>query len=158
VAVFIQLRRVVAADLAVFYEHEQDPEARWMVAFTGAMGRGPEEFVQHWQKILRNPGSEVRTIVVDGRVAGNVLKYELDGHPEVAYWVGREYWGQGVASYALATYLREFRVRPVHARAAKDNKGSVRVLEKNGFRIVGEGTGFAGARNADTEEYYFRLD
>jgi RimJ/RimL family protein N-acetyltransferase len=50
------------------------------------------------------------------------------------------------------------KIRPLHARAASDNVGSMRVLEKAGFRITGTDRGFARARNAEIEETVFRLD
>jgi hypothetical protein len=48
-------------------------------------------------------------------------------------------------------------VRPLHARAASDNAGSLRVLRKSGFKVVGTETSFAPGRNADIEETILRL-
>ena len=48
--------------------------------------------------------------------------------------------------------------RPVHARAASDNLGSLRVLEKAGFQIIGTNRDFARARQAEIEETILRLD
>ncbi|CAM5241416.1 hypothetical protein SHIRM173S_09754 [Streptomyces hirsutus] len=42
--------------------------------------------------------------------------------------------------------------RPLHARVAADNAGSLRVLEKCGFRVVARETGYAPARGAETDE------
>ena len=55
-------------------------------------------------------------------------------------------------------FLEFVTVRPLYARAAKDNIGSRRVLEKCGFVICGEDKGFAHARGAEIEEYVLRLD
>jgi len=63
-----------------------------------------------------------------------------------------------VASRALALLLQEVQARPVHARAASDNLGSLRVLEKAGFRIIGTNRDFAQARKAEIEETILRLD
>ncbi len=49
-------------------------------------------------------------------------------------------------------------VRPLFARAATDNLGSLRVLQKCGFEVVGRNKEFAHGRGADTEEYILRLD
>src|SRR4029079_18473427 len=46
----------------------------------------------------------------------------------------------------------------LYARAASDNAASIRVLTKCGFRVVGEGRGFAHGRNEDIEEVVRRLD
>jgi RimJ/RimL family protein N-acetyltransferase len=48
--------------------------------------------------------------------------------------------------------------RPIFARAATDNIGSIRVLQKCGFKIIGKDKGFANGRGQDTEEYILRLD
>jgi RimJ/RimL family protein N-acetyltransferase len=48
--------------------------------------------------------------------------------------------------------------RPMHAHAAADNAGSIRVLEKCGFRITGHDRGFALARDAEIDEVALRLD
>jgi RimJ/RimL family protein N-acetyltransferase len=47
--------------------------------------------------------------------------------------------------------------RPIYARVAKDNIGSLRVLHKCGFTITGEDTGFANARSQDVEAYLLTL-
>jgi RimJ/RimL family protein N-acetyltransferase len=48
--------------------------------------------------------------------------------------------------------------RPIFARAAADNIGSIRVLQKCGFKIIGKNKDFANSRGEDTEEYILRLD
>ena len=48
--------------------------------------------------------------------------------------------------------------RPIFARAATDNIGSLRVLQKCGFMIIGENKDFANGRGEETEEYILRLD
>ncbi len=65
--------------------------------------------------------------------------------------------GQGVATQALAQFLELVLVRPLYARAASDNLGSLRVLQKAGFAITGTETSYAPARNAEIEESILRL-
>ena len=91
------------------------------------------------------------------RVAGNVLMFPHAGQPEVGYWVGREFWGRGVATRALAEFLRLVARRPLHARVATDNAASLRVLEKCGFASTGRDRGFAHGRGTEVEEYVLRL-
>src|SRR5215218_9325330 len=52
------------------------------------------------------------------------------GEREVTYWIGRSYWGKGIATDALTAFLAVERSRPLHARVASDNVASRRVLEK----------------------------
>ncbi len=47
--------------------------------------------------------------------------------------------------------------RPIFARAATDNIGSIRVLQKCGFEIIGKNKDFANGRGEVTEEYILRL-
>lgn len=124
------LRDVVEADLDVFYEQQADPEAAAMAVFPS---RDREAFDAHWRRVLANDSLVKRTIVADGRVAGNMLSWEQDGRRLVGYWVGREYWGRGLATQALAEFVEELRERPLHAWVATSNAGSIRVLEKCGF-------------------------
>ena len=86
------------------------------------------------------------------------MSYEEDGKSEVSYWIGKTYWGQGIATRALADFLAHVnRRRTIYARVAKDNLGSIRVLEKCGFSITGEAKGFANAHGGETEELILEL-
>jgi RimJ/RimL family protein N-acetyltransferase len=68
-------------------------------------------------------------------VAGNITSWERDGRRLVGYWLGREYWGRGLATKALGELIQELE-RPVYAEVATTNVGSVRVLEKCGFEVI----------------------
>jgi RimJ/RimL family protein N-acetyltransferase len=78
--------------------------------------------------------------------------------PQVSYWLGRAFWGRGFATVALAAFLRIVTLRPLYARAVKDNLGSIRVVEKNGCVIGGDARGFAKGRGAEGEEVILRHD
>jgi RimJ/RimL family protein N-acetyltransferase len=130
----VALREVLAADLDVFFEQQQDEEARRMAVFGPLDPFDREAFEARWQRILANPGP-TRTIVYGGRVAGSVNMWrdpELHA-PEVTYWLGREFWGKGIATRALEQFLQEVPERPLLGRAAAKNEASIRVLEKCGF-------------------------
>jgi RimJ/RimL family protein N-acetyltransferase len=154
----VALREVMDADLLVFFENESDREAVHMAAFTRKDPSDRQAFMAHWRKILAAPSVIARTIVRGGEVVGSVMSYEDSGGPEVTYWLGRSYWGEGIATRALTMFLAEVDIRrPMRARAAKDNAGSVRVLEKCGFRVVGQARGFANARGMEIEELILEL-
>jgi len=141
------LREVAESDLDAFFEHQLEPEANEMAIFPA---RDRETFDAHWRKILADDSLTKRTIVHEGQVAGNVLSWEQDGQRLVGYWIGREFWGKGVATEALAELTEELKVRPLHAWVATSNVGSIRVLEKCGFVQV-------GSRTTDVEELLFEL-
>jgi RimJ/RimL family protein N-acetyltransferase len=151
------LREVRDEDLPIFFVQELDPEAVYMAAFTADDPTDRAAFDAHWQRIRSDSTILNRTIVVDGQVAGHVASFTYGDEREVTYWLGKEFWGQGIATRALAAFLQEETTRPLHARAAQDNIGSIRVLQKCGFTIIGEDKGFANARGAEIEEYVLVL-
>ena len=91
-------------------------------------------------------------IVVDDDVAGTIGSWGEPGERELTYWIGRSYWGRGIATGALAAFLAIERSRPLRARIASDNIASRRVLAKCGFRVVATERGFAEARAAEIDE------
>lgn len=154
----VSLRAVRPTDLAIFFEQQQDPEANWMAAFTVKDPQDRAAYLARWTRIIDDPTITMRTIVTDGDVAGSIVCFEEDGERSVSYWIGREFWGRGVATQALAEFLDQVTVRPLFARVAKDNLASRRVLAKCGFVICGEDKGYANARRAEIEEFILRLE
>lgn len=150
------LRDVSEGDLATFFQHQLDPDANYMAAFTAVDPTDRDAFMAHWSRILDDETIIKKSIVYNGRLAGHVSSFEQFGEREVSYWLGREFWGQGLATRALAEFLEEIKMRPLYGRAAKDNVASIRVLEKCDFTIVGEDKGFANARGEETEEFILR--
>jgi RimJ/RimL family protein N-acetyltransferase len=153
----LELRPVVDTDLPIFYEQQLDPEANWMAAFTAKDPTDRAVFDTHWAKVLADPGITIRTIVVDGQITGSVLCHGWGGEPELSYWLGREFWGRGIATQALRCFLDVVSMRPLFARVASDNTASIRVLEKNGFEKSGEGKWFSNARGMEIDELVWEL-
>jgi RimJ/RimL family protein N-acetyltransferase len=151
------LRAVEDDDLPVFFAQQLDPEANHMAAFTTKDPGDRVAFDAHWRRIRGDANIINKTILVDGEVAGYLATFEQFGEREVSYWLGRQYWGKGIATRALAAFLAELPMRPLYARAVKDNIASIRVLQKCGFVITGEDKGFANARGEEVEEYILRL-
>ena len=96
-------------------------------------------------------------IEVGGEVVGNVMGFEMFGESLVCYWIGREHWGCGYATRGLQAFLAEHEIRPLFARVADDNMGSIRVLEKCGFVQTGDDTGFAHGRGREIRELIMQL-
>ena len=152
------LRDLAKDDLPIFFTQQMDPDAKFMAAFTAKDPSDREAFLAHWKKILADPAIIIKTIVCKDQVIGSVLSYETDGKPEVSYWLGREYWGKGLATRALAEFLAKVNnKRPIYAQVAKDNPGSRRVLEKCGFVIIGESSVSANARKTKITELLLEL-
>ncbi len=154
----VSLRDVLPEDLPVFFEHHQDPAATWMAAFTMADPADRATFDSHWEKILAHDHITKRTILLGDEVVGNIMCYQLLGAPNIAYWIWREQWGNGIATEALRLFLEIVTERPLVGRIASDNVASGRVLEKCGFVRIGEERGFAHARGENVDEIVFQLD
>ena len=125
------MRDVRETDLTVLFEHQNDPEASRMAAHPS---REHDAFMIHWAKILADDSNTKRVILLDGEVAGSAVAFSVGGRRMVGYWIGREYWGRGLATAALAALLEGEPERPLYAYVAKHNRGSIRVLQKNGFQ------------------------
>ncbi|GAA4464248.1 GNAT family N-acetyltransferase [Phytohabitans houttuyneae] len=151
----VRLRTVEDLDLDVFFDHQADPKATEMAAFPA---RDADKFAAHWAKIRADDTVVVRTIVADGVVAGNIGSWEQDGLRLLGYWLGREHWGRGVATQALTQFVDEVSTRPLYAHVVAHNAGSIRVLEKCGFRRDHEQEAEAPAPDDGIEELIFVLN
>ena len=129
----ILLRDVRESDLPILYEQQLDPEATAMAAFPS---RDRESFMAHSAKIMADESVVFKTILFGDKVAGSIGSWEASGEREVGYWIGKEFWGKGIATRALAELLKIVRSRPLFAHVVKHNIGSQRVLEKCGFVLV----------------------
>ena len=150
----IRLRDVTEADLPTLFEHQSDPVANEMAAFPA---RERDAFMTHWAKILRDDSVIKKTILFRDLVAGNIVCFEQSGERLVGYWIGRRFWGMGIATKALSEFLAQFRTRPLHAHVARHNTGSIRVLEKCGFARSREESVSSGAGGDAIAEWVFTL-
>jgi len=151
------LRKVIDADLKIFFEHQRDKEATYMVAFNPRDPDNLDEFMNHWQKILYDPNNIIRTIEVNGEVVGNIMSFIMFEKREIGYWIGKDFWGRGIATIALKNFVSIISERPLSAHVAFDNLGSIRVLEKCGFKKNGEDEYFSRARDNNIKELIFEL-
>jgi len=153
----VVLRPVETTDLDAIFEQMRDPESVRMAAFTAKDPSDRSRFDAHMKMIMSSRDNTLRAVTSDELFVGTIGSYISDGVTEVTYWIDRAYWGQGVASRALALFLEEVPVRPLRARAASDNAGSLRVLHKAGFQILGTESAFAPGRGSEIEETILQL-
>ena len=149
------LRPVEDGDIDTFFDHQADSAAAEMAAFPS---RDKDRFAAHWAKTRADGTSLLRTVVADGAVAGNIVSWHQDGQRLVGYWIGREQWGRGIATRALARFLTEESNRPLFAHVAVHNAGSIRVLTKAGFRRDRDLEAQAPAPDDGIDEFIFVLD
>jgi RimJ/RimL family protein N-acetyltransferase len=145
----VRLRDAEAADLEVFFEQEHDPEAVRRSRFAP---RGREAFMTHWTtSVLGDPTVFVQTVTVDGAPAGHIVAWWERDRRFIGYWFGRSFWGRGIGTEALALFLRSEATRPLYADPFSGNTGSVRLLERSGFRCTGT------VRHGENEHLMFEL-
>jgi RimJ/RimL family protein N-acetyltransferase len=150
----VHLRTVADRDLDTFFDHQADPQAAEMAAVSA---RDEAEFAAHWAKLLADDTLFVRTIVAEGVVAGSIASWQENGQQLLGYWVGREWWGHGVATQAVGLLLDEVSTRPMHAHVAVHNVGSIRVLEKCAFQRDLLAEAKAPAPSDGVDEFIFVL-
>lgn len=84
----------------------------------------------------------VRAIESEGLLVGCVgaqpLPFEHSRTANIGYWLGREYWGRGLAARALSLLteqiFQETEIVRLQASVYSPNIASMRVLEKAGYR------------------------
>lgn len=153
----IKLRPVLESDVTAFFEHQNDRVAQDLAVFGGPNYRDREAFLARWQGFLVDPSMVSRTVVTADTIAGYVAHFEQLGKPSVSYWIDRSCWGQGIATEAVRQFMDVVQVRPLYARVAASNVGSVAVLEKNGFCDFGREYTPLPGRAAPVEELLYKL-
>lgn len=146
------LRDVLESDLRTLFEHQLDPEA---TRAAGHPSREWEAFLAHWRnRVLADPANRTKAILVGGQLAGYVASWDDEGKRLIAYWIGREHWGRGVAPAAVQEFLTDHEHRrPIYAYVVLANARSIRVLEKCGF----DRCDVPAAEPDGAEELLFRL-
>jgi len=108
----VRLRDVVEADLPIFFAQQDDPAAADMASFPA---RDRQSFMAHWER-MPSDGSVLRRTILSGEdVVGNVVSWPDGDQRLVGYWIGREHWGKGIATAALAAFLQVEERRPLHS-------------------------------------------
>ena len=154
----ITLTETTADDLHLLFEFQLDEEANYLAAFTAKDISDKVAYLEKYTKHLADPTITMRTIKANDEIIGSVAKYMMEGDAEITYGIDKKYWRQGIATTALADFLKIELARPIFGRVAFDNYGSQKVLEKCGFIRIGSDRGFANARQAEIEEYIYKLD
>ena len=154
----VALRPVEDRDLDALFEQMRDPESVRMAAFTPKDPNDRSAFDAHLARVRAAPDVTHCAVTCDGQLVGSIASFQVNGQTEITYWIDRAAWGRGIASRAVALLLDLVPDRPLYARAASDNAGSLRVLHKSGFGTVGTEISFAPGRNEEIEETILRLD
>ena len=154
----IVLRKTEANDLEALFIHQLDEEAAYMAAFVHENFQDKDAYLAKWNKLLADPTINIRTIIVDDKVAGSVFTWQLAGDPQISYGLGKEYWNRGIVTKALQQFLALASERPLFGRVAFDNIASAKVMQKCGFKKIDEGLHYAHARKKEIVEIVYLLE
>jgi len=130
----VLLRPVESTDVPIFYMHARDSEAIRVAAFAPPDAGDLGAYRARWARILTASDTLVRTVVHEGNVVGHLISFPRLARREVGGWFALASWGRGIATAALRAFLLLDSGRPLYARAAADNIGALRVLDRCGFR------------------------
>ncbi len=153
----LKLRSAEVTDLDLFFQFQLDKEGGYLAAFMPKDPTDRSAYITKHTKLLSDPTVNNQTILLDNNVVGTIAKFVMEGDAEITYWIDRTYWGQGIATKALNLFLDLEKTRPLYGRVAFDHLGSQKVLEKNGFIKIGTDKGYANARQAEIEEFIYKL-
>lgn len=127
----------------IYFERAQQPCIRQMLPQRAqTVSEALADFARTQQPGANSYG---RTVYLDGRYVGDVWVYCIDPQDTpnamLSYCIFEpEAWGRGVATEAVRLLLAEaaerYALQSVGAFTYADNVASVRVLEKNGFRLM----------------------
>ncbi|MEZ5945132.1 MAG: GNAT family N-acetyltransferase [Planctomycetaceae bacterium] len=153
-ATTVRIRDVHPDDDERLFEFQLDPEANQQAAMSP---RSAVEYFAHCEHIHRDENVVAKAILLGDQLVGCVSCFPVEEQYFVGYRVGREYWGKGIATRALALLLQEVTVRPLQARVALTNTASIRVLQKCGFKPVWVQYSPADGHYLACDEVWFEL-
>jgi len=142
----VSLGMLLRDDLRQIWLWYNDREVRRYLSF-------PEEIFFYedeleWYEALRREKKHEKVFAIlensSRSLVGLIGLHRIDHHngrAELGYFIGREHWGYGYASEAVRLALEYafewLNLRKVYARVYAPNEASIKVLEKNGFELVG---------------------
>lgn len=99
--------------------------------------------------MAQRPDERPYAITRDGQFIGIAGFSYVEGEPpELGYWLGEPFWGQGLMSEGVKALIEaafETHAYPrIKSRALATNAASLNVLEKAGFKRIGEGIDTVG--------------
>jgi len=154
----ITLRPTTISDLDILFQFQLDKEGGYLAAFMPENHADKSAYIEKYTKLLANSSVNNQTIIQNNTIVGSIAKFVMEGDTEITYWIGKEFWGKGIATAALKEFLLIETSRPIFGRVAFDNFGSQKVLENCGFIKIGTDKGFANARQMEIEEFIYKLN
>ena len=153
----IHIRPTKIADIDILFYFQLDKQARYLAAFTNKDSTDKSAYLTKFTKLLADTTVNNQTILMGDRIVGSIAKFIMHGDAEITYWLDKNFWGHGIAKKALSDFVKIEHTRPIFGRVAYDNFASQKVLEQTGFVKIGADKGFAQERQAEIEEFIYKL-
>ena len=104
-----------------------------------------ESQTRYVEECLENKEIQLFGIFLNGQHIGNIVLSGLNSfhkRAEISYLIGKKsYWGKGFGKKAISLIIKiakkDFKLKKLYAGIAKNNIGSKKVLEDNGFILEG---------------------
>ena len=135
------------ADVPAIHSYASDREVSRFIGWR--LMNNVEETLAFVEEMIRREaaGTHLYASIVlreTGEVIGTAMVFNFDkeaNHAEIGYVFHKDHWGKGIGTEVVAL-MEEFcfevlQLHKLHARVVSANKGSARVLEKNGFELEG---------------------
>ena len=117
-----------------------------------------KESITEYRK--KKPTKYNLAIIANGVHIGNIGTHGIDHENEsadIGYWIGKEYWGNGIATQATKLFLRrinkKFKLKRITAYVYTFNPASKKVLEKCGFKLEGISKKIKKGKNKFYDQY-----
>ncbi len=154
----ICLRPITEADLQTLAQFLCDEDAIFM-AGAGSGSTDVSTHIQHFKKLMEDESISMAVIISGASVVGYIAAFMRGDEREITYWIGREYWGQGIASKAVKLFLPSLQEKyvgeQIFARVVKGNKASEHVLLKAGFKATQTDKFYSDIRSTEVTETIF---
>lgn len=114
--------------------------------------------------LAKGGGSQTRTVAAiarDGHLIGMIGIEARDAYPELGYWLGEPYWGNGYMTEAalgmVSAHFDDESAPDLQSGYIEGNAASARILGKLGFEFARRGTIFSRANGRDVPDVAVRL-
>jgi RimJ/RimL family protein N-acetyltransferase len=136
------LRAPIRGDVPDLVKHADNRNiARWLARLPSPYTRA--DAIAFVEIFAQRADQRPFVITLDNAVIGVVGFTFRDGYPpEIGYWLGEPFWGQGYAAEAVRGLIDAAHQTGLYglitARSLEDNIASIKVLESAGFKRTGQ--------------------
>jgi ribosomal-protein-alanine N-acetyltransferase len=164
----LALRRLTPEDAADLLAHFSDPQVTEFLDFSALTALPEAEAIIEWADQRYRSGRGIRWAIREagggsfvGTCGFNTIVREHGSRGEIAYDLGRRYWGRGIMRLVMPAVLdtgfRHLALHRLQAFVTPGNERSARLLMRHGFHPEGRLRGYGRWRGADWDQDIYAL-